>query len=97
MKFLRSLPAAKFEMTMIGDRIIIEEMRVPLTPIIDGEILPKSISELRKEAPPIRAMAGVTKHEGLLFCKDVRDNVKQISIVSYFKWHWDSSERTPNF
>ncbi|KAI1723263.1 carboxylesterase family domain-containing protein [Ditylenchus destructor] len=67
MKFLRSLPAAKFEMTMIGDRIIIEEMRVPLTPIIDGEILPKSISELRKEAPPIRAMAGVTKHEGLLF------------------------------
>uniref|UniRef100_A0A915EDC9 Carboxylic ester hydrolase n=1 Tax=Ditylenchus dipsaci TaxID=166011 RepID=A0A915EDC9_9BILA len=67
MQFLRAVPAEKFEATMIGDRIVIGELRIPITPIIDGEILPKSIKELRKESPKRNVMAGVCKYEGLLF------------------------------
>lgn len=54
---------------MIGDRSIINKLRIPLTPVIDGEILPKPISQLRAEAIPRQIIAGVSEFESLLFCK----------------------------
>ncbi|KAH7698560.1 Protein F15A8.6, partial [Aphelenchoides avenae] len=67
MEFLRKQTPDKFEMTLIGERSIIEELRITLTPVIDGEILPKSPKELRKEAPPKTVMTGICQFEGLLF------------------------------
>lgn len=65
--FLRSLPAEKFELTMLGDRKVLNELRLAVSPVIDGELLPKSPKELRAESPVKRVICGQSRHEGLLF------------------------------
>lgn len=58
------------ETTMIGDRTIVGQLRIPITPIIDGEILPRPVEELRFMEPRRRKIiAGITEFEGLLFCE----------------------------
>lgn len=65
--FLRILPPEKFEHTMLGDRSIIDEMRLVVSPVIDGELFPKSLAELRAESPAKRVLCGQCRYEGLLF------------------------------
>uniref|UniRef100_A0A915MQD5 Carboxylic ester hydrolase n=2 Tax=Meloidogyne incognita group TaxID=654580 RepID=A0A915MQD5_MELJA len=68
MKFLRSLPAEKFEMTLLLDQTIINEMRLAVSPVIDGELVPKSPRELRDELDVCKpVICGHSQHEGLLF------------------------------
>ncbi|VDM57827.1 unnamed protein product [Angiostrongylus costaricensis] len=54
-------------MHMIGNQVFFNEARLPLTPVVDGEILPKPISQLRAEAPPMESISGVGQEESLLF------------------------------
>uniref|UniRef100_A0A0R3RL68 COesterase domain-containing protein n=1 Tax=Elaeophora elaphi TaxID=1147741 RepID=A0A0R3RL68_9BILA len=44
--------------------------RVILAPVIDGDFLPKSIEELRKEEPVKKCMTGTCKYESLFFGKN---------------------------
>ncbi|KAI6189827.1 Carboxylic ester hydrolase [Aphelenchoides bicaudatus] len=67
LEFLQHVPAREFGMTLLGDKTVINETRLALTPVIDGELFPKSIAQLRAEAVPKPSIVGVTMHEGLLF------------------------------
>uniref|UniRef100_A0A914CQI3 Carboxylic ester hydrolase n=1 Tax=Acrobeloides nanus TaxID=290746 RepID=A0A914CQI3_9BILA len=68
-EFFRSLPAHQIEMGMMGRKGFRTNRSgmLDLTPVIDGDFLPKPVEELRKEVPKKIVMTGVTKHEGLLF------------------------------
>ncbi|KAL6741099.1 hypothetical protein Aduo_014389 [Ancylostoma duodenale] len=68
LEFMRTVPAHKLGMHMIGNRVFFDEARLPLTPVVDGEILPKEIHELRAEAPTMESICGVGQQESLLFC-----------------------------
>ncbi|GMR56770.1 hypothetical protein PMAYCL1PPCAC_26965 [Pristionchus mayeri] len=65
--FLRNVPAHKFGCHMIGTKEVFEEARLPLTPVIDGELLPAPIPVLRAEAPQKPSIGGVGEYESLLF------------------------------
>lgn len=53
-------------MTMIGDKSIINEMRLVLTPVLDDELFPRSIQQLREECAPKNSVVGVTKCKTLI-------------------------------
>ena len=67
--FMKSVPAHKLGLTMVGSTNIFESIQLPVTPVIDGDFLPKSLLELRKEAPKKLIIVGDCQFEGLLFCK----------------------------
>ncbi|KAE9548030.1 hypothetical protein FO519_008759 [Halicephalobus sp. NKZ332] len=67
MKFMMTVPAEKLGLTMVGMTDIFESMQLPVTPVIDGDFLPKSLDELRKEAPKKIVIAGNCQYEGLSF------------------------------
>lgn len=67
MKFLRKLPASKFAGKLIGNKELFTTGRLPLTPVIDGDLLPCSIMELRKQTPTKPSFVGLTEDEGQLF------------------------------
>lgn len=52
---------------MIGCHEFFTETRLPLAPVIDGDLLPYSISRLREEAPKVPSIVGVGEQESLLF------------------------------
>jgi len=83
MEYLRGIPAEKFEKTMLGDRVIIDEMRIPLTPVIGDALLPRSLKELRAESPVRRVMAGVCEHEGLLFLAVGMQRKVDVTFLGY--------------
>uniref|UniRef100_A0A0R3R888 Carboxylic ester hydrolase n=1 Tax=Brugia timori TaxID=42155 RepID=A0A0R3R888_9BILA len=66
-KFLRKLPASKFAARLIGNKDLFTTGRLPLAPIIDGDLLPCPITELRKQSPTKSSIVGLTEDEGLLF------------------------------
>ena len=69
LEFMMKVPANKLGLTMVGSTNIFESIQLPVTPVIDGDFLPKSLTELRKEAPKKLIIAGDCQFEGLLFCK----------------------------
>lgn len=54
---------------MIGCKVFYNEARLPLAPVIDGDLLPYPIKRLREEAPEVPSIVGVGQHEALLFSK----------------------------
>ena len=56
-------------MTMLGAVSIFENMKLPLGPIVDGDILPEPPYILRAQSPPRPVLCGNCAHEGLVFCK----------------------------
>lgn len=67
---------------MVGNRVFFSEGRLPLTPVVDGEILPKEISQLRAEAPPMESIAGVGRQESLLFSESLRFLLADLRTLS---------------
>ncbi|GMT08733.1 hypothetical protein PFISCL1PPCAC_30, partial [Pristionchus fissidentatus] len=67
MDFLRQQPAHKFGCHMIGTKEVFDEARLPLSPVIDGELLPAPLAILREEASPKPSIGGVGEYESLLF------------------------------
>ncbi|EJW88146.1 hypothetical protein WUBG_00941 [Wuchereria bancrofti] len=66
-RFLRKLPASKFAAKLIGNKELFTTGRLPLAPVIDGDLLPCPIIELRKQSPTKSSIVGLTEDEGLLF------------------------------
>ena len=69
-EFLRQQPQYKLETSLVslfGFRYN-ENVSLDLVPVLDGEFLPKKLSELRVETPKKMVLSGTTKYEGL-FCK----------------------------
>lgn len=83
LEFMRKVPARRLRSHMVGNRVFFSEGRLPLTPVVDGEILPKEISQLRAEAPPMESIAGVGRQESLLFMAlgAIRGNGKDMNKV----------------
>uniref|UniRef100_A0AC35FZV2 Carboxylesterase type B domain-containing protein n=1 Tax=Panagrolaimus sp. PS1159 TaxID=55785 RepID=A0AC35FZV2_9BILA len=67
LKFLKNVPANTLGLTMVGSTNIFDSIQLPLTPVIDGDFLPKCLTELRKESPKKLIIAGNCEFEGLLF------------------------------
>lgn len=65
---LRGLSASKFALSMLENLGKPEtvDVRCPVAPRIDGEFIPKSVSEMRKEAPAKPMMIGCCSSEGLI-------------------------------
>uniref|UniRef100_A0A914PJS8 Carboxylic ester hydrolase n=1 Tax=Panagrolaimus davidi TaxID=227884 RepID=A0A914PJS8_9BILA len=67
LKFMKNVPANTLGLTMVGSTNIFDSIQLPLTPVIDGDFLPKCLTELRKESPKKLIIAGNCEFEGLLF------------------------------
>jgi carboxylesterase type B len=87
LSFLRLQPAEKLRIPLFGKSAFNREKKgLDFCPVIDGDLLPKPISDLRKEAPKITAIVGTTDYEALLFVAlgraqaDVRSIEKALSI-----------------
>ncbi|KAM3728896.1 Esterase CM06B1 [Dirofilaria immitis] len=66
--YLRTLPTKVFERRFFGSNWMDDSrIRIILSPVIDGDFLPKSIEELRKEAPIKNCIIGTCKYESLIF------------------------------
>ncbi|CAI4231310.1 unnamed protein product [Auanema sp. JU1783] len=83
MSYLRKLPASKFGTHLIGSREVFEDARLPLAPVVDGEILPARPAKLRLDAPKMDSICGVGEQESLLFIAlgAMRCNGKDIDRV----------------
>lgn len=68
-EFLRRLPASNFATRFIGNDEMFTTGHLPLAPIIDGDLLPCPIFELRKQSSTKPSLVGLTEDEGLLFGK----------------------------
>ncbi|GMT07620.1 hypothetical protein PENTCL1PPCAC_29794, partial [Pristionchus entomophagus] len=76
---LRRMPADRLAVELIMD-MAVNEVNLGFCPVIDGDLLPKSVEELRKTAPTLPVMAGVTALECGLFIPDkdiTEDNIKK--------------------
>ena len=66
---LLTKPAKKFERGIFHDTFGPVRFGIQFAPRIDGEFLPKSVAELRKEAPKKKCLIGTTDVEALFFGK----------------------------
>ncbi|GMR61138.1 hypothetical protein PMAYCL1PPCAC_31333, partial [Pristionchus mayeri] len=76
---LRNIPADRLKVDVVIDSAI-KDAIIGFCPVIDGDLLPRPIDELRKVAPVIPVMAGVTSLEcGLMIPdKDItEDHIKK--------------------
>ena len=69
LQFFKSQAAERLGLTVVFRRFMIEPVQLQLTPILDGDLFPRNLSELRDEAPKKRIIVGETEFESLLFCK----------------------------
>uniref|UniRef100_A0A914PQ20 Carboxylesterase type B domain-containing protein n=1 Tax=Panagrolaimus davidi TaxID=227884 RepID=A0A914PQ20_9BILA len=67
--FFKSQKASKLGTTMLFQKFLVEPMQLQITPIIDGEFFPRTLNELRDEAPKKHIIVGETEFESLVFCK----------------------------
>ncbi|CAJ0568139.1 unnamed protein product, partial [Mesorhabditis spiculigera] len=65
--WLRGQYAELLELGMSGKKGFGRPGQLLFVPNLDGDFFPKSLAELRKEAPRKPRMLGVTQHEGLFF------------------------------
>ncbi|CAD6194275.1 unnamed protein product [Caenorhabditis auriculariae] len=89
--FFKRQPAEKLETTMFFSKTIFTKCKLPLAPVIDGEILPESLSQLRANAPQVPSIVGGGEYESLLFiaigllrcsAKDVAHAIDEVSTRS---------------
>ncbi|OZC06310.1 Carboxylesterase [Onchocerca flexuosa] len=66
-RFLRGLPASKLADNFVGNKQLFATGRLPLTPVIDNDLIPCPIAELRKQSPTKPSLVGLTEDEGLIF------------------------------
>ncbi|VDM97528.1 unnamed protein product, partial [Onchocerca ochengi] len=66
-KFLRKLPASKLAANFVGNKQLFATGLLPLTPVIDNDLIPCPITELRKQSPTKPSLVGLTEDEGLIF------------------------------
>jgi hypothetical protein len=66
---LLTKPAKRFEEGLLTSRIDTAELGLKFIPRIDYDFLPKSVAELRKEAPKKNYLIGTTTVEALLLGK----------------------------
>ncbi|KAJ1355058.1 hypothetical protein KIN20_012185 [Parelaphostrongylus tenuis] len=64
---LRSVPASKFALSLAD---VLEMSECPVGPCIDGDLITKNVSELRKEAPAKPMLIGSCSSEGLIFIRE---------------------------
>ncbi|MCP9260792.1 Carboxylic ester hydrolase [Dirofilaria immitis] len=87
-KFLRGLPASKLADSLVGNKQLFATGRLPLAPIIDGDLIPCPVNELRKQSPTKPSLVGLTEDEGLLFVAigrlacDMKDIQMGIQLVT---------------
>ena len=73
--FLRALPAERLAVGGIGMTLnsdsgdVDEAALMHVAPTFDGDFFPQQLDELRKCAPLKPMLLGVTRYEGLAFCK----------------------------
>lgn len=71
LEFLRTRKEREFEKRLLTRKgVDVSKIGLDLAPVIGSkpsDFLPKSIEELRKEAPKKNIMVGTCEHEGLLF------------------------------
>uniref|UniRef100_A0A915ATG3 Carboxylesterase type B domain-containing protein n=2 Tax=Parascaris univalens TaxID=6257 RepID=A0A915ATG3_PARUN len=86
--YLRTRSAKLFERGLLGrGGVDVQQIGLDLAPVVDGDFLPKSVKELRKEAPLKKCMIGTCQYEGLLFAAlganhfNLRGMEKLLSIV----------------
>jgi dihydroorotase len=73
-QFFKTLSPDKLSIQMVGKKgFKINDGVIDLAPNIDGDFLPKSIDELRKDMPKKIVLDGVTEKEGVVFCKSVEN------------------------
>lgn len=65
--FLKKQPFHKLERALLSTFgfHFNDDVSIDIIPVLDGDFLPKKISELRTEAPKKLIMSGSTKYEGL--------------------------------
>ncbi|CAD5210867.1 unnamed protein product [Bursaphelenchus xylophilus] len=66
-EFLSALPAEKISLNFGGNTKDHPNITMKPWTVIDGELLPRSLDELRKQAPKVNVLIGVTRNEGLMF------------------------------
>ncbi|KAH7729340.1 Protein F15A8.6 [Aphelenchoides avenae] len=79
--FLREQPAHKLSSPMFGKSAFDRRKKgLDFCPVIDGDLLPKPVSELRRQAPKVSAIIGTTDYEALLFVALGRAQADEVSI-----------------
>uniref|UniRef100_A0A1I7Y5L9 SER_THR_PHOSPHATASE domain-containing protein n=1 Tax=Steinernema glaseri TaxID=37863 RepID=A0A1I7Y5L9_9BILA len=66
--FFRALPKEDLELGILGKPgFKINQKRLELVPVHDGDFFPKPLDELRRETAPKICMIGATEYEGMFF------------------------------
>uniref|UniRef100_A0A7E4ZYY6 COesterase domain-containing protein n=1 Tax=Panagrellus redivivus TaxID=6233 RepID=A0A7E4ZYY6_PANRE len=70
--FLKSAPTSKLLVSMIGLKMMMEVFRLPLSPIVDGDLVPFPPNVLLQDAPNRPSIRGISRYEGMIFLSFMR-------------------------